>query len=122
MAFPRRAVTLLIVVVGVCLGGAAAWTKWREAQSFFDPHVLLSRFPVEDAAVLHIDFSLLRRGGYLKNSQVPLEPEYKQFLEGTGFDYRRDLDLVLASFSKSGNFFLARGRFDWNKLRDYARR
>ena len=118
----RRLITLAIVVTGVCLGGSAVWLKWRDRQSFFDIHVLLSRFPVEDAAVLNIDFSLLRRGGYLRPSKVPLESEYKQFLDGTGFDYRRDLDLVVASFSKSGNFFIARGRFNWSKLRDYTAR
>jgi len=48
------------------------------------------------------------------------EPEYRQFVDGTGFDYRRDLDSVSASFSRSGNFFIARGRFRWEMLRDYA--
>jgi hypothetical protein len=119
----RRRITLALVltvsVSGLSVAGGL-WFRCRAAQSFFDPHVLLSRFPVEDAAVLSIDFSLLRRGGFLTGSKNPLEPEYKQFLDGTGFDYRRDLDLVVASFSKSGNFFVARGRFDWNKLRGYA--
>ena len=51
---------------------------------------------------------------------MALEPDYKQFVEGTGFDYKRDLDSVTASFSRSGNYFIARGRFHWAKLRDYA--
>ena len=50
------------------------------------------------------------------------EPEYKQFVNSTGLDYRRDLDLVVASFSPSGNYFIARSSLDWNKLRDYATR
>src|SRR5262249_54742347 len=45
---------------------------------------------------------------------------YKAFVEGAGFDYRRDLDVVVASFSRSGNFFVARGHFDWAKIRKYA--
>jgi hypothetical protein len=55
------------------------------------------------------------------STTVP-EPEYKQFLDGTGFDYKRDLDSAVASFSRDGNFFIARGRFDWKKLREYAER
>ncbi len=126
MDFPPRRLTLALVLAVGTLSGLSVlgglWFRWREARLFFDPHVLLSRFPVEDAAVLSIDVALLRRGGFLAGSKNPLEPEYKQFLDGTGFDYRRDLDLVIASFSKSGNFFVARGRFDWNKLRGYAAR
>jgi hypothetical protein len=83
---------------------------------------LLSRFPQEDATVVDINFALLRHAGLLADSKAALEPEYKQFLDGTGFDYRRDLDLMVASFSKSGNFFIARGRFDWDKLRNYAQK
>lgn len=120
MVSARRLVTVAIVAAGVSLGGAAVWSKWRETRSFLDPRSLLARFPVEEAAVLDIDFAALRRGGYLTGSKAPLEPEYKQFVDGTGFDYRRDLDLATASFSKSGNFFIASGRFDWNKLREYA--
>ncbi len=49
------------------------------------------------------------------------ESDYKRsFFDGTGFDYKRDLDSVVASFSGAGNFFIARGRFDWAKLRAYA--
>jgi hypothetical protein len=121
--FPRRHITLILILAAVSLSGLAfGWLKWREAKQFFDPHVLLSRFPVEDSTVLSIDAALLRRAGYLTSSKIPPEPEYKQFVDGTGFDYRRDLDLVVASFSGSGSFFIARGRFDWNKLRAYAAR
>jgi hypothetical protein len=121
----RRHVTLGVVLAGVSLAGAVIYLKWREDRAFQNPALQLSRFPVDDAAggaaVLSIDFALLRRGGLLTASKTSLEPEYKQFLEGTGFDYRRDLDQLTASFSKTGNYFLARGRFDWPKLHDYVR-
>lgn len=106
----------------VALGaGIAAW-RVHAAREFFDEHKLLSRFPAEDALALGIDFTALRAAGLLNTSKAPLETDYKQFVEGTGFDYRRDLDSVNASFSRSGTFFIARGRFDWKKLRDYAAR
>ena len=66
------------------------------------------------------DFAALRRAGLLTESKTTLEPEYKQFLDGTGFDFKRDLDSLVASFSRTGTFFIVRGRFDWKKLRDYA--
>jgi hypothetical protein len=104
----------------VVLLAAAAGVKWQEGRDFEDLHQVLGRFPVEDAVALHIDFTAMRNGGLLAASSVPLEAEYKQFLDGTGFDYRKDLDEVTASFSRSGNFFIARGHFNWRKLREYA--
>src|ERR1700684_3572870 len=71
---------------------------------------------------MSVDLAALRKAGLLDEAKTPLEPEYKQFLEGTGFDYKRDLDSVVASFSQSGKFFIARGRFNWAKLREYAMR
>ncbi len=120
MTAPRRIILSATVLLALCLAVGTAWVKWRQSRSFFDTSVLLSRFPAEEAAVMRIDFAALRSGGFLSPSKLPLEPEYKQFLDGTGLDYRRDLDTVVASFSNSGNFFIARGRFDWTKLRAYA--
>ena len=118
----RRLVTLVILFAGIALVGGAVWFRIHASRSFFDPPALLSRFPAEDALVLSADFATLRRAGLLTQSKTTLEPEYKQFLDGTGFDYRRDLDTLVASLSRSGTFFIARGRFDWKKLHDYAAR
>lgn len=100
--------------------GAFGYAAWHARQTFYDPAVLLSRFPAEDAAVVSADFSALRRAGLLGSSKMALEPEYKSFLAATGFDYRRDLEQVTAAFANSGNYFIARGHFDWKKLREYA--
>jgi hypothetical protein len=118
----RRRILLASVAAVVCLAGGSVWYRFHQTNAFFEPHILLSRFPPEEATVLSIDFSLLRHAGLLTDSKVPLESEYKQFLDGTGFDYKRDLDSVFASFSDSGNFFIARGRFDWDRLRAYVNR
>ena len=120
MQISRRHVTLGIVVSAALLVTGIAVLKWREGNTFSETRALLSRFPAEDAIVLNIDLASVRKAGLLSASKIPLEPEYKKFLDGTAFDYRRDLDSVTASFSKSGNFFIARGRFNWSKLRDYA--
>lgn len=120
MTITRRRVTLAVFFAALLLGGPLAWLKWNTARHFSDTRVILSRFPLEDAIVLNIDFASVRGAGLLSDPKLPLESEYKQFLDGTGFDYRKDLDSVTASFSRSGNFFIARGRFDWQHLRDYA--
>src|SRR4051812_39356478 len=122
MTISRRQLTLGIVFAGVLLAALTIGFKWYEGRGFDDIRVVLSRFPVEDAVVLNVDFSSVREAGLLSDSKLPLEPEYRQFLDGTGFDYHKDLNSVTASFSKSGNFFIARGRFNWTKLRDYAAR
>jgi hypothetical protein len=100
--------------------GGTFWFKVHQANAFFEPHTLLSRFPAEESSVLSIDVKLLRQAGLLTASTGPLEPDYKQFLDGTGFDYRKDLDSLLASFSNHGNYYIARGRFNWPKLREYV--
>lgn len=117
----RRRVTQAIVGGAVILAGSLLFLKVRDSRTFFDPAVLLSRFPVEEAAVFSADVAKLRGGGFLTSSTQPLEPEYKQFLDATGFDYKRDLDSVAASFSGSGTYIIARGRFDFKKLEAYAK-
>jgi len=117
-----RRVTQAVVAAGILLAGTVLILKWRDSATFFDPPVLLSRFPVEDAAVFSADVAKLRAAGLLTPSAQPLEPEYKQFIDGSGFDYRRDLDLAAASFSASGTYIIARGRFDWKKLEAYAKK
>lgn len=108
---------LVAIILFVALG--FAHRQWKKHE-FFRPELLFSRFPAEEASALSIDVAALRKAGLLANSKEPLEPEYKAFLNGTGFDYRRDLDSLAASFSKSGNYFIAAGRFDFDKLRAYA--
>ncbi len=120
MAVSRRSVTIGILVAAGSLTGLVIAAKWREAQAFYQPEQLLARFPAEEAIVLSADLSLLRKAGYPGASKAPLETEYRQFIEGSGFDYRRDLDYAMASFSKTGNYFIARGRFNWARLREYA--
>jgi hypothetical protein len=115
-----RRIVLGSLLAGLLLAGVGVGLKIQARRTFFDPRILLSRFPAVDSLAISADFKMVRAAGLLSESKTALEPEYKQFLEGTGFDYKRDLDSVVASFSHSGNFFIARGRFDWPRLRAYA--
>ncbi len=53
-------------------------------------------------------------------SEVTQEAEYRAFVEGTGFDYTRDLDSAFIAFAPEGRYLLVRGRFDWRLLKDYV--
>jgi hypothetical protein len=118
----RKRIALASLLAALLVVGGGVWFRIHSRRAFFDQRMLLSRFPAEDALAISVDLAGLRAAGLLEESKIALEPEYKQFLDGTGFDYRRDLDSAVASFSRSGNYFIARGRFKWAKLRDYAQR
>lgn len=113
----------MLAVILIC--GGAVWLveKYHE-RSVNSRASLLARLPSKDAVILEIDFAALRRAGLmdlLANSKTPEEAEYKQFVTNTEFDYKQDLDLVLASFGPTGKYFLLKGRFDWNRLIAYVR-
>ena len=83
-----------------------------------------SYFPAREAVVVYIDVSAMRASGLLEKlvgSTVAEEQEYRTFVQGTGFDYKRDLDAVMLNSASGVHYFLLQGRFDWTKLRDYAR-
>jgi hypothetical protein len=84
---------------------------------------LLRRLPTNDAIVARIDLAALRRAGLLdllQKAPVPEEPDYREFVAKSGFDYKTDLDSALISFRPDGSFLLVAGRFDWKRLYAYA--
>jgi len=100
----------LAIGLGVALCAASVgWVVWHRAQAR-TPAAMYQRLPAGDALVLYIDFDALR----------PEDPEYLRFVSATAFDYKRDLDGVMAAFGPTGNFILAKGRFDWKSLHSYA--
>jgi hypothetical protein len=120
----RQRAWLLIALVAVLCGAAIWGVSYYRRSQVQTPAALLRRLPTQDAVLLYVDFAELRRGGILgllMGSQVAQEPEYRVFVEKTQFDYQEDLDAALVSFAPAGKFFLVRGRFDWGRLRAYAR-
>jgi len=94
----------------------AGLTYWRSKRN--STRSLLERLPA-DGVVLSLDFDGLRRVGLLdlfSASASIQDPEYRTFVEQTGFDYLRDLDAALVSFHPTGTYLLLRGRFDWWRL------
>lgn len=81
--------------------------------------------PAGDTILLYLDVEgLLRLGAleWLALSRLGEEPEYRAFVEQTGFDVRRHLREALIGFHPEGNFFLLRGRFDWPALAAFISR
>jgi len=115
---------LLLVAIALLCGAAAGGAAWYRARAV-SPAALLKRLPRSGALVLFVDFAALRRTGILGAIQAPAaaeDPEYRDFVRQTGFDYKRDLDAALAAFTPGGKFLLLRGRFDWGSLRAYVQR
>ena len=121
MSHKLRAWLIVAGIAAFC--GASVWgVAWYRSRSL-GTAALLARLPAENALVAYIDFSELRRGGVLDlldGSKAGEDPEYRNFVRQTQFDYKKDLDAALVAFAPTGRFLLLKGRFDWNSLRAYV--
>ena len=107
----------------VFCAGVLAFTYWR-SQRHFDAVSLIESLPPYQATHVYVAVGALRDSGVLDllaGSKAEEEPDYRAFVEQTGFDYRSDLDAVAAAFFHGGSYFTIRGHFDWKKLTAYAR-
>lgn len=109
----------LAAVLGVILG---AWAFWFYSRPY-DAVRLVQCLPSDRSLHVYMNVGLLRSAGILEllaGSQGAEEPDYKKFIEQTGFDYRTDLDAVAAGFRDGDEYFAVQGRFQWNRLAEYA--
>jgi len=114
---------LAIMVVALCVA-AVAVARWWRVSSLYDAARLVSTLPVERATVVYLDTGQLRRSGLLDllaGSKAIEEPDYRKFVDETGFDYRTDLDAVAAAFLRGDVYLALRCRFNWRQLSKYAR-
>ena len=114
----------LLVLAAAVVCGLSLWGIARYRSARVSPASLLLRMPASDAVVIYVDFAALRAGGVLellRGANVPEEPEYRDFVRATRFDYRQDLDSAMVAFSPSGKYLFLKGRFDWNSLSGYVR-
>lgn len=82
--------------------------------------------PEGDFSTFFLNVELLRRGGYLdllSPNTVPVEADYRQFVQETNFDFARDVDAIAGALSTTSQLDLfIKGRLDWSRLRAYATR
>jgi hypothetical protein len=112
----------LILLIALLCGAAVGGVVWYRSRTL-TPAASLRRMPVEDTVVLWIDFAALRGDGLLQlldGAKAGQDPEYQTFVRQTRFDYMHDLDSAMVAFAPTGNYFLVKGRFDWNSLRNYV--
>ena len=110
-----------LVVVAFC-AGVIALVHWR-SNRIYTPQQLLSLLPSDHAVLAYLDTAALRESGVLdllSGTRNAEEPEYRRFVEQTGFDYRIDLDAVAASLTPDTRYFVLRGTFRWKQLAAYA--
>jgi hypothetical protein len=120
LRFQPWQLALLVIAVCALVVGGAWWYRTRGAST---PEELVACLPRSDAVVVYVDVDALRNSrmlDLLAGSRATEELEYRQFVEQTGFDYRRDMDRVAAAFARDHVFLVIRGRFDWRRLINYA--
>ena len=110
------------MVVVLCVA-AVAVARWWHVSLPYDAARLVSVLPTERATVVYLDTEQLRRSGLLAllaGSKAAEEPDYRKFVDETGFDYRTDLDALAAAFVENRFYATLRGRFRWTQLTAYA--
>lgn len=112
---------LVAAVLLTCAGVLAvlSWARGRIAT----PAAMLACLPRTGAVTVYLDVDGLRRSGILDliaGSKSTEDLEYQSFVEGTGFDYRRDLESLAGAFSGRNSHLVLRGNFDWKRLRAYT--
>lgn len=120
---PRR-LTYLILAAAAVAASFLLWNAWRNSRNLSSAE-MLQRLPTAGGVVLSIDFAQIRHSPVFRDltgSKIAQDPDYLAFVRDSGFDYSRDLDEVVASFTDAGNFFVVRGAFDWKKLEAFAKR
>ncbi len=116
---PWQLGALLALVCAV----AVSVLEWRSSVANRDPSLLLETLPPNGAVEGFIDFAKLRTSGVLDRlagQKASEDPEYRDFAEQIGFDYRTDLDGIAAAYVNGGLYAAMRGRFDWRRISAYA--
>ncbi len=123
MRFRFQPWQLALLVVLFC-GAVVSGVRWRLASKPYNAAGLLAVLPSDGATLVYIDAGALRQSGILDllaGSRATEEPDYRRFVEQTGFDYRSDLDAVAAAFTNGDAYITLKGRFQWKLLSGYAR-
>ncbi len=112
---------LSLGMVAIC--AAAAGVIWNVRCAPVPMATLAGYLPDDTSVIVSMNVEALRSSGVL-NSLVGEpggeEPDYRLFVEMTGFDYRQHLDHVLVGFRGETTYVLASGRYDWDAMRRYA--
>lgn len=113
---------LIAALIVICGGGLGSLYYFR-TRAVSTPTAMVSCLPRSGAVLVYLDVKTLRDAGILDllvGSKATEELEYRQFVENTGFDYRRDLSAIAGAFSQGSAHLVLRGNFDWKRMNAYA--
>lgn len=121
----RRPATVWVVVLILALAGAAILSVVdRQRHRFVRSNIdLVKQLPPGDFTRFYADLGALRKAGllHLLTGVKPVqEADYEAFVRQTEFDYTRDMTGFAGASDGEQLFFLIRGHFQWNKLKQYA--
>ena len=114
---------IFLILSLLLVAGALGTLLWLRQRALPEAVRLLP----ESDAVVFVNVKAIRRVANTSLSGVVREPEYEEFIRGTGIDFERDLDEVAVavhSIGKNEHRYseIFNARFDWQKLTDYLRR
>ncbi len=98
-------------------------------RSWATPAEMAAFLPTGDALLVYMDLDAMRHSGLLDALTGPKsaeEPDYRAFIDQSGFDYREDLKALAVAIRENPSsherdaYAVARGDFDWKRLTSYA--
>src|SRR5205085_10659421 len=114
---------LLLMLLALCIG-AIIFGIYRYRHRFVRSDAdMVALLPSGDATVFFANVPALRQAGVLSllaGSKTIEEPEYREFVRQTHFDYTTDIQAIAGAADGKQILFIIRGRFDWTRLRHYA--
>jgi hypothetical protein len=129
--------TLAIAAGLAAVGIAASFLLYAGIRRIETAHAspsaeLLDEIPAGAPMLVYIDLAAIRASSFYQNrpDRAPIaipDANYKNFLQATGFDFEKDLDrVVIAAWPQAlakdqkKTVMVAEGRFDRQKIHDYA--
>ena len=124
-----KSLLILAIGLGLLLAVLFGYLHWRSSDRLALREQVLLLTPVDAKAVIFFDLAEVRSSPFLVQlfawaPHPPPDSDYARFVEGTGFDYERDLDRLAIAISRQGSssrvVAVAEGRFDRKKIEAYA--
>jgi len=122
-----KPVLLLVVAAAVTVAAAVRYAPQARRGTPGDLPELIELVPADSTLVAYADLAALR-GSPLVQRLAAITPaanvdrDYADFVRATGFDYQKDLDAVVVASHGGTTLALAMGRFDQDKIEQYALR
>jgi len=125
----KRILLVVTAVLALFLVFFLAYKRWGSRDFLAEREGMLSLMPEDASAVVYIDLAQMRSSPFLMQllrsaPKPPLDNDYAEFLQATGFHYETDLDRLAVAIHRQSQsstaFAVADGRFDRKKIEAFA--